>query len=558
MADLKSESRLTFPRACNIYCSALILLLLCSLNIHAQNIQFERFYGDQLEFKSIESLDSCYILGAKSFDTSAIEIAWAYLLDRRGDEIWSSSFRIKGSARFNQIIAAKSGGFWALGSTNNLMLDEQEALLIRLDDNGDSLYSRRFPFNGGAEFFAAIENDSAEIILTGRSQGVSGLMDALLCKVDSLGNMIWFRNYGSFSQEQIFDLYQSDSNRYVLAGSFFDGSRDKTYSVKADFDGEAIWTRSYGPSDTDFGQSIIKYGSSYWIAGASVWGDSLLGALFKIDEDGLIEQYLNWGEFDNNIFRDIIPHEDGMLISGQTGKTSGEVRAMCQLRDSLGNLIWVKEYGNAEFNNFWAATTAIDSGLAFVGSSGDKGYFVLTLEDGSLCQTPQDLVAAPDIDQAILSWDKNEQLDFAEIQFRELAESSFRLENALDTPYVLSDLNPNTTYIWQVSAVCSELNQTTFSELDTFNTLMTSSHNAISENHVLVFPNPFKNYLRVQFENSFQDYTTWTLTDIHGSLQMQGSFRGSLLNINPTDLAAGIYFLQVPEINFKARLLKQD
>ena len=107
-----------------------------------------------------------------------------------------------------------------------------------------------------------------------------------------------------------------------------------------------------------------------------------------------------------------------------------------------------------------------------------------------------------------------------------------------------SDLTPGTTYYWRVVSrnTCGDV----MSEVFSF-TVGTSAVVDLNGMELQIVPNPFKDFVDVQIlggTNIETDYN-WTILSASGQLIKSGNLQGSFTIVPTTELAAGIYFIQI-------------
>lgn len=198
-------------------------------------------------------------------------------------------------------------------------------------------------------------NETADggFIITGYtfSHG-TGDADILVVKVDQKGGLVWARSFGGAGTEYGYGC-KAVEDGYVIAGyttSFGEGSRD-IYILKLDFNGEEIWSKSYGGPSWDVGMAVDGSNKDgYYVCGYThSFGEGEEDIyVIKTDPDGRKIWSETFGgeryEFGNSIART----SDGGCVVGATTGTFGKGNADFYLIriDADGNKIWERPYGN--------------------------------------------------------------------------------------------------------------------------------------------------------------------------------------------------------------------
>jgi hypothetical protein len=117
-------------------------------------------------------------------------------------------------------------------------------------------------------------DDNGNIYVAGKTTGTmdvrnSGLNDAFLTKIDSAGNILWTRQFGSEGDEDVQWSAIDKTGCVYLTGSTTGNLADKQFGmedifvVKYDPEGEIIWKRQFGTDSTDVARGIMADNNGY-------------------------------------------------------------------------------------------------------------------------------------------------------------------------------------------------------------------------------------------------------------------------------------------------------
>ena len=176
--------------------------------------------------------------------------------------------------------------------------------------------------NGGRDF---IETSDGNFLIA----GVNG-PDAMLMKVDFNGDMLWTKNYGGDKTDE-FNSVIEDNGYYYICGSTASYTTDSVtdvFVVKTDLLGNVIWSRTFGGSGCagaycgDQGFKIIKESTNkFVIAGlsASAGNTNLMaGYIIKINESGtLLQDYVLDGGGSEFFFSVTLAENGDLIYTGQ-------------------------------------------------------------------------------------------------------------------------------------------------------------------------------------------------------------------------------------------------
>jgi hypothetical protein len=188
-----------------------------------------------------------------------------------GDTLWTKLYEKNSFAYYsgNSIIGNATGGY-ALGcSIVNIATSDANALLVKLDANGDTIFTKQFATPFWEAFNFCIQNPDGTYILAGGSKAFSGggNENMWLVKTDSTGNLLWQKNYGGSGEESALSVSKTTDNGYILAGntnSYGAGSYDM-YIVKVDSAGNFQWQKTFGGSLSEGADGVIQTSNGDYI-----------------------------------------------------------------------------------------------------------------------------------------------------------------------------------------------------------------------------------------------------------------------------------------------------
>ncbi len=171
------------------------------------------------------------------------------------------------SMQGSDIVQAKDSGYLMLCNT---FLNSGDFCFIKLDKNFNIQWSKLVGGNNYEQGNAVVQSKDKGYLAVGstNSFGLGGTTsDVYVVKLDSSGNLQWTKTYGGANMDAMFDIIESDSNTYVMAGqtmSYGAGATD-IYLIKIDSLGNIIWTKTIGGIADDFGRGSILKDKNYLI-----------------------------------------------------------------------------------------------------------------------------------------------------------------------------------------------------------------------------------------------------------------------------------------------------
>jgi len=214
-------------------------------------------------------------------------------------------------------------------------------------------------------------------------QTSAGFIDAFVRKYDANGNEIWTRQFGSPERDETRSISVDTSGVYVsgwttgaLPGQTRAG-REDAFVRKYDPDGNEIWTRQFGTSESAFASGIAVDGSGVYVTGSTNGafpGQTSAGSqdvfVRKYDVEGNEIWTRQFGTPEGDAASKIAVDASGMYVAGSTpgalsGQTSaGNNDAFVRKYDLDGNELWTRQFGGANFDA--AVGVAVDASGVYV------------------------------------------------------------------------------------------------------------------------------------------------------------------------------------------------
>ncbi|MBK9175763.1 MAG: hypothetical protein IPM46_05375 [Flavobacteriales bacterium] len=427
-----------------------------------------------------------------------------------------------------------------------------------------------------AQAVATTSEDGALVCGSTGSFGVGG--DAYVLRIDQQGDILWSRHIGGDGVEAGQDAVELDDGTILMIGytnSFGNGGYDG-YIVALASDGSTIWERTYGGEGWDFFHGVVVVPGGVVVVGVtSSYSPDGIDQLWlvKVAEDGSEQWSFTLTEASPSIGRDVILTEDERVVAVGSSWTGGDNSQLLTVAcDPDGGLLWFTESGGTEAEHGYSVASRANGDVAAVGfteSYSDKRQMFMARIDaqgdeiasGPISSSGNDweahaIILRPDGTYAIAGYTKEYGLggkDFSLLFADETGaflggptyggtadDEAWGVDLTLDGGYYVvgatSSFGPGIESVFVVRSDGDTLNGSVNTTLDP----LPVAELGVGQSR-LVFPNPAGPGQVVTLPSHDQRWSTVGLMDACGRLVAMLDPRGSTVRIPM--VPAGPYFL---------------
>jgi hypothetical protein len=353
------------------------MTLLLVATLPAQ-ITFEKWYGGTLPdygYSAIQTIDGGYAISGETSSWGAGGIDF-YLIktDSLGDTTWTKTYGGINDERGFSVDETSDGGFILVGRTTSFGSIDGDIYLIRANNFGDTIWTKTYGGTDSEIGFDVKQTIDKGFIIAGFtcSYGM-GASDVYLIKTDSLGDTIWTRAIGGFSNDEAWSVSQTTDGGYIIAGDTYTGASSdfQVYLIRVNSSGDTIWTKKFGGVYGDWAYSISQaHDGGYIIAGHTQSFGSLDGELYLIRTDSLGDSL--WTRTYNPGFSAsgssvVQTANKNFIVAGTIRPIADHGDVFLLKIDSLGDTIWTRTYGGEEEDTGISVCIALDWGLLIGG-----------------------------------------------------------------------------------------------------------------------------------------------------------------------------------------------
>ena len=227
-------------------------------------------------------------------------------------------------------------GFTQGSFTGFSNLGTQDIFLTKIKDNGNIQWTKQWGTNGADRGNSIVVNDDS-IYVTGSTDGYLGSdldgnnlghLDIFLTKLTLDGIKEWTKQWGT-TENDAGNSITIDNNHIYITGltegtlsECTSAGNSDIFLTKLALDGVKVWTKQWGTSSNDAGNSVIVLNNNIYVTGTQI--NTADTFLTKIEDDGNILWTKHWGRNNNKNDSAMSITKDNSSNLYITGHTNGD------------------------------------------------------------------------------------------------------------------------------------------------------------------------------------------------------------------------------------------
>ncbi len=335
-----------------------------------------------------DNLENVYVTGVSIGSTTGPDYATIKYFSN-GDTAWVR--RYNGPANLadtaEYIAVDTFGNVYVTGCSNGAGTN-QDFLTIKYDNNGDTIWTRRYDgLENNTDRACAVKADnSGNVYVLGESYSLSNNYDFVTIKYDSNGNLLWARSYdGPGNYIDIASALANDDsgNVYVTGQSYGSGTGYDYATIKYNSNGDTIWVRTYnGPANAEERATSLAVDrqENVYVTGYTFgFGTNKDYATIKYNSNGIqqwVAVYNGPGNASDEASAIAVDYSGNIYVTGQSYSDTSDDYATIKY-NFLGAMQWVQRYNGTGNSDDDANAIAIDgqSNIFVTGASIGSGTY---------------------------------------------------------------------------------------------------------------------------------------------------------------------------------------
>ena len=218
--------------------------------------------------------DGGYIIsGYSQFLGSNNEDVCLIKTDLKGNTEWIKYYGGTGYEIAYWTQETSDGGYIVVGYTTSFGRGNEDVYLIKTDASGNIEWTKTYGGTDTDSGFSVQQTTDDGYIIAGFTDSFGeGSYDAYIIKTDAIGDEVWSKTYGGAQYDKAYSIQAISDGTYIVSGTTrsFEDSDGDVYILKLDSSGDTIWTKTYGTEHDERGWSVQQTSdNNYIIAGFS-------------------------------------------------------------------------------------------------------------------------------------------------------------------------------------------------------------------------------------------------------------------------------------------------
>lgn len=199
----------------------------------------------------------------------------------QGNTVWEKTY---GGADLDWGVSVQEdndGGYLIAGYTCSFGAGRTDVYLIKVDVNGDTLWTKTYGGTGGDMGYSIEKTNDGGYIIAGATSsmglGIPNFLNVYLIKINKNGDTLWTKTYGGVYPDIGRSVQQTSDGGYIIVGykkDPFPGDWD-VYVIKTDESGDTLWTKTYGGTGDDQALSVQETSDGEYIIVGSIWSSAV-------------------------------------------------------------------------------------------------------------------------------------------------------------------------------------------------------------------------------------------------------------------------------------------
>ncbi len=333
------------------------LFLILYLSASAQNAFLKTYGGINNDYCTYvqQTTDGGYIMAGytNNFGAGSFDDIYLVRINSIGDTLWTKTYGGAGQERAYAVEQISDGGFIITGYTDSFGVVNDDVYLIRIDANGNTVWSKTYGGDGLDFGYAVKQTSDGGFIVAGSTDLGSANGSLYLLRIGSEGDTIFTKVIGGSGIDRASAVCQTTDGGFIIGGytSSYGAGGNDFYLLKTTSSGIISWEKTYGGANSDQGNDVQQTtdGGYIFVGNSMSFGAGANDVyLIKTDANGIPAWSKTYGgvnsEYGNSVQQ---TSNGGYMVAGYSASFAGDYLIKT---DAVGNPVWTKAIGGTVFD----------------------------------------------------------------------------------------------------------------------------------------------------------------------------------------------------------------
>ncbi len=290
-------------------------------------------------------------------------------------DMWARTFGGIGDEYVGGVYRTKDNGYLIVGSTTSTPVGDADVLLLKINKDGEELWSQTYGGNGNDSGSAVVEMDNGDLLIVGASASFGSGDQIYVIRTDKDGVEKTSDTYGGLGTDRGNDIQKANDGGFIVVGETFTVDKlQDAYLLKLNADGKRSWSRSFAVLGDDAAFAVRPLGADgYLVAGDTTEVVNSDMFLAKTDADGKTTWIQAYGDTGGDWANALLNAGDGALLCGTFFSLASSWDMFVMQTDKDGNEIWSAVFGGVQRDEGRDVVAAANAGYLAAGVTYSTG-----------------------------------------------------------------------------------------------------------------------------------------------------------------------------------------
>jgi hypothetical protein len=229
-----------------------ILYFLTAIQFISAQVSFYKLYSGTGFDKGEDVLalpDSTYLVAGSSGSWDANAQGFLMKIDSVGTYLWSQAYGAQESEEVKRVFLRPGLGYYLAGISNSWSAGAFDPMLIYTDLTGAQNWIKTYPMDGWQRIHDGVQTLDTGFVLVGEHQASTGAeANVLLLRLDKNGDTLWTQNFGTTGPDRANSIIRISDTTYAVGGEWYvaDSSAIKGFVFLLHDNGQILWFDTLG------------------------------------------------------------------------------------------------------------------------------------------------------------------------------------------------------------------------------------------------------------------------------------------------------------------------